>query len=162
MKAYVYDEVTREYLFEQDRQPSPLEAGVFFEVTNSTGKTPPECTEKEIQVWNGTDWEIKPDYRYTKVWKTVDATQSQITEIGKTLGTEYTDIEPSVAFPKWDKTVWIVDTIKKAESDLRKQVDEAKAYLTSTDFKVLPDYDRPNDDIKVLRQQARDFIRTNE
>lgn len=39
---------------------------------------------------------------------------------------------------------------------------EAKKYLSDTDFKVLPDYDQDNEEIKVKRQEAREFIRANE
>lgn len=39
---------------------------------------------------------------------------------------------------------------------------EAKQYLLDTDFKVLPDYDQDSTEVKVKRQEAREFIRANE
>jgi len=45
---------------------------------------------------------------------------------------------------------------------LAEKVAEAKAYLASTDFKVLPDYDEDVTAIKVKRQEAREFIRIND
>jgi hypothetical protein len=37
----------------------------------------------------------------------------------------------------------------------------AKAYLASTDFKTLPDYDQDNTEVLVKRQEARELIRAN-
>lgn len=44
----------------------------------------------------------------------------------------------------------------------RKAVLKAKAYLVATDFKMTVDYDEDVTDIKVKRQEAREFIRENE
>lgn len=45
---------------------------------------------------------------------------------------------------------------------LAEKVAEAKAYLASTDFKVLPDYEPKSDEVVALRATAREFIRTND
>ena len=42
------------------------------------------------------------------------------------------------------------------------KVFEAKAYLASTDFKVLPDYDKDATEVIAKRAEAREFIRANE
>lgn len=42
------------------------------------------------------------------------------------------------------------------------KVAEAKAYLASTDFKVLPDYEPKSDEVIALRATAREFIRIND
>lgn len=39
------------------------------------------------------------------------------------------------------------------------RITELKKMLTETDFKVLPDYDEPNEDIKSQRQAWREEIR---
>lgn len=44
---------------------------------------------------------------------------------------------------------------------LATKIAEAKAYLASTDFKVLPDYDKDATDVIAKRQEAREFIRAN-
>ncbi len=41
-------------------------------------------------------------------------------------------------------------------------LEEAKKYLSDTDFKVLPDYDQDNEEVKVKRQEARELLRANE
>jgi len=47
-------------------------------------------------------------------------------------------------------------------NQLVKKIDEAEAYLASTDYKVLPDYDKPDAEIVTKRQEARELIRANE
>jgi len=42
------------------------------------------------------------------------------------------------------------------------KITEYKAYLEATDFKVLPDYDEDVTEVKLKRQEAREFIRANE
>ena len=53
-----------------------------------------------------------------------------------------------------------------AEDVLREEnalkLKDAKQYLLATDFKVLPDYDKDNADVKVKRQEARELIRSIE
>jgi len=42
------------------------------------------------------------------------------------------------------------------------KLQEAYAYLASTDFKMTLDYDKDTTEIKVLRAEAREFIRAND
>lgn len=41
----------------------------------------------------------------------------------------------------------------------QERIAELKQLLLGTDYKVLPDYDKPNDDVKAQRQDWRDEIR---
>jgi hypothetical protein len=41
-----------------------------------------------------------------------------------------------------------------------KRIEELKALLASTDYKVLPDYDKPSTEVAVLRQLWRDELRS--
>lgn len=45
---------------------------------------------------------------------------------------------------------------------LAEKVAEAKLYLASTDYKVLPDYEPKSDELVALRATAREFIRAND
>ena len=56
----------------------------------------------------------------------------------------------------------LINNDKVAKKELEKQISEAKQYLLDTDFKVLPDYDQDTTDVRVKRQEAREFIRANE
>lgn len=49
-----------------------------------------------------------------------------------------------------------------AEQELAIKISEAKAYLESTDFKVLPDYDKEPTEVIAKRAEARQFIRANQ
>jgi len=51
----------------------------------------------------------------------------------------------------------------KTDEEIAKvKITEYKAYLEATDFKVLPDYDEDVVDVKLKRQEAREFIRAND
>lgn len=49
-----------------------------------------------------------------------------------------------------------------AQQEIDKKIRDAQMYLSNTDYKVLPDYDKTEgiEEIKALRQQARDLIRS--
>lgn len=51
---------------------------------------------------------------------------------------------------------------EQAKADLEAKVQEAKAYLASTDYKALPDYEPKSEEIIALRATAREFIRIND
>ena len=48
------------------------------------------------------------------------------------------------------------------EKSNKAKVAQAKSYLQSTDYKMLPDYDKEVTEIRSLRQEARELIRTLE
>jgi len=51
----------------------------------------------------------------------------------------------------------------KTDEEIAKvKVTEAKAYLEATDFKMTVDYDQDVADVKLKRQEAREFIRAND
>jgi hypothetical protein len=75
--------------------------------------------------------------------------------------------------PSYVKDDWIeiskeeVDATNKAKEDEYKataeyKLSEAKTYLAATDFKMTSDYDQDVTEVKVKRQEAREFIRANE
>ena len=51
----------------------------------------------------------------------------------------------------------LAEEAEKQSRELR--TNELKKLLIDSDYKVLPDYDKPNEDIKVQRQIWRDEIR---
>jgi hypothetical protein len=48
---------------------------------------------------------------------------------------------------------------KNGEREKSLRIFELQRFLSQTDFKVMPDYDQPNEDIKKQRQEWRDEIR---
>lgn len=51
-------------------------------------------------------------------------------------------------------------TAPTAEQLKQSRINELKALLFASDFKVLPDYDQPNEDIKAQRQAWRNELRS--
>ena len=51
---------------------------------------------------------------------------------------------------------------EQVANELSTKIAEAKAYLASTDFKVLPDYDKEPSEVIAKRAEAREFIRANQ
>jgi hypothetical protein len=48
---------------------------------------------------------------------------------------------------------------KLDEKARQERIEELKQLIANSDYKVLPDYDKPNEDIKMQRQAWRDEIR---
>ena len=75
---------------------------------------------------------------------------------------------PEGKLAKWNGE-WLFENIIVPESIIEPipteqeikilRINELKQFLASTDYKILPDYDKPNDDIKVQRQEWRNEIR---
>ena len=51
---------------------------------------------------------------------------------------------------------------EKQQQENENRIAELKRLLAESDYKALPDYDKPSDDIKTQRQAWRDEIRTLE
>jgi hypothetical protein len=69
MIAYIYDENTKEFLYEVQVEESPLEAGVILMPPNATLEPIGEDKENFAQIFNGSAWEYVEDYRGKTVWK---------------------------------------------------------------------------------------------
>jgi hypothetical protein len=55
-----------------------------------------------------------------------------------------------------------VDPVKLSALNASKRIAELKALLANSDYKALPDYDKPSDTITAQRQAWRDEVRTLE
>lgn len=53
----------------------------------------------------------------------------------------------------------MINEKKAAEQKRVARIAELKRLIADTDYKVLPDYDKPNDEIKAQRKLWRDEIR---
>jgi hypothetical protein len=69
MKAYIYNEYTKEFLYEDNVDMSPLEEDVILMPPNATLVPLNEEKENYTQVFNGTEWDYIEDYRGKTVWK---------------------------------------------------------------------------------------------
>lgn len=81
MIAYIYDENTKEFLYEVQVEESPLEAGVILMPPNATLEPIAEDKEDFAQIFNGSEWEYIEDYRGKTVWKSYSESM-EIEELG--------------------------------------------------------------------------------
>jgi len=72
--------------------------------------------------------------------------------------TEY----PEYSNYKWENDSIVVDDEANEKQFISDKVKEYKEYLNSTDFKMTADYDQDTTEVRVLRQQARDYIRLHD
>lgn len=75
MKIYNYHPEYKTYVGSSLADESPLEPGVFLIPAHATELEPPSCSLGEIQVFNGTSWELVKNYSGT-YYSTI--TQEQI------------------------------------------------------------------------------------
>lgn len=69
MIANIYDEITKEFLYEVAVEKSPLEQDVILMPPNATLLPLNESKENYAQIFNGEEWEYIEDYRGQTVWK---------------------------------------------------------------------------------------------
>jgi hypothetical protein len=69
MKAYIYDENTKEFLYEDNVDMSPLEEDVILMPPNATLVPLNDDKENFAQIFNGAEWEYIEDYRGKTIWK---------------------------------------------------------------------------------------------
>lgn len=83
-------------------------------------------------------------------------------------------VTPEGQRARWDGA-WIFEDVPQPAPDTTEptpeqvqaqakqaRISKLRQSLTTTDYKVLPDYDKPNDDIKAQRKAWRDEIRALE
>lgn len=81
MQAYIYDELTKEFLFEDIVEESPLEKDVILMPPNATLIPVNKKLDGYAQVFNGEAWEYVEDHRNKTVWKSYDESMT-IEELG--------------------------------------------------------------------------------
>ncbi|MBO5739004.1 hypothetical protein J6R97_06660 [bacterium] len=69
MKAYIYDEYTKEFLYEDNVDMSPLEEDVILMPPNATLEPIGEVKENYAQIFDGSEWVYVEDYRGKTAWK---------------------------------------------------------------------------------------------
>jgi hypothetical protein len=63
MKIYNYHQELKYLIGEENAFESPLEPGAFLIPAHATDIEPPECELREVQIFNGTSWDIVEDQR---------------------------------------------------------------------------------------------------
>jgi hypothetical protein len=65
MKIYNYHQELKYFIGEDYAFESPLEPGIFLIPAHATDIKPPQCGLREIQIFNGTSWDVIEDKRGT-------------------------------------------------------------------------------------------------
>jgi len=148
MTIYNYNKETKEFISTSEARENPLEEGYLIPANSTTVKPTEVIDEGFAIVFNEGEntWEQVEDNRGIAYNVREEI---QITELGP--------LKDGIAKEPVPFTQAELDKI-----EIDKQIAEAKQYLSDTDFKVLPDYDQDSTEVKVKRQEAREFIRANE
>lgn len=83
MKIYNYHPDYKYFYWESEADESPLEPGVFLIPAHATDIEPPTCESNQIQIFNGTSWDVIEDkrgiYYSTKTLQVIENTNPLIT-----------------------------------------------------------------------------------
>ena len=161
MKVYKYDIQTKEFLQE-------LEINEAYGTNLPYTTTVKPLTKKVgfVSCFNSAKWQYIEDNRNTVVYSKETKQESKIDYLG-VIKDDVTTLKPE-QFDKWDydNNVWILDLVAKDKYELETKIAEAKQYLDKTDHKFYNGYKPKAEEdlveIERLRDEAREFIRTNE
>lgn len=168
MKIYNYNKETKEFTTQSTATANPLEKGKYLIPASATTKEPLTLKDSFAICFNEEkqEWEYVEDNRNTVVYNKQTKQESKIDYLGK-IKDDVTTLKPE-QFDKWDydNNVWILDLVAKEKYALEIKIIEAKQYLEKTDHKFYNGY-KPKEgedlvEIERLRDEAREFIRTNE
>lgn len=108
MIIYSYKPSTGEYISTGEAKESPREPGVFLIPANAVTAAPPIVGVDEVAVWNGEEWEVKPDFRGRVYYDKTTKEKHEITEIGISPDVNWTDVEPIDSEAEWNEDSWKV------------------------------------------------------
>jgi hypothetical protein len=97
MNIYHYSEKNGEYLGVSEAKLDPIGQNPMIPA-NATDQEPPTPDAKQAARWNGSAWEIVPDYRGS-VWYDAEANQHKITQINQEPDPTWTSTKPVLADP---------------------------------------------------------------
>jgi hypothetical protein len=139
MKAYQTDSQNF-YIGEVNCQESPLEPGVFLMPGGCIDVAPPSFSENEIAYWNGSSWEIKPDFSGVIYYSKTDKSEKTF-EKGEDLNSDYTTEKPleNEQFQKFDGVAWVIDEEAKLQFEKTTQLNKLKGELASSDWRMTVD-----------------------
>lgn len=123
MFCYKYDPVTKEYKGKTEAYLDPLETeakgeNVYLLPANATFvKCSEDVAVNSVYVWNGTEWEMKPDYRGKTYYKKDTKEMVVINEIGIEPDDTMTNLVPIDSECVWNssKNKWVIpfDVLKR-------------------------------------------------
>ncbi|AQW87902.1 hypothetical protein CPIN18021_1103 [Campylobacter pinnipediorum subsp. caledonicus] len=111
MKVYNYNGDTKEYLYENEAELSPLEEGVYLIPANATEIRPLDSKDGFAVCFNDNEWVYKKDLRGKTLFHTQTQERVQV-EILDFDENEYTELEP-FDDSHWDGKKWVKNPITK-------------------------------------------------
>ncbi len=145
-------------------QESPLEPGVYSIPANTIMVSPPITNENEIAYWNGSAWELKPDFS-NKTYYDKETKEEKRLEKGQSIPNNYTEIFPleNERFQKWDEdsNSWIIDEVAKNNFELQIRRSQIENLLLQSDYIELPSFlERKGQDSYNLWMTYRENLRS--
>lgn len=119
MIVYRYDNNTKYFAGAHVCQRDPIKSGWLYPPCYT--EIAPDNISGKMPVWSGTKWTYIDDMRDKVIYSKVTAAPVTLDKIDAVISPDYTDKKPTVDYPKWDGTKWIVDTVKKAEAEAERK-----------------------------------------
>lgn len=158
MIAYIYDEITKEFLYEVDVEKSPLEEDIILMPPNATLEPIGEVKENYAQVFNGSEWEYIEDYRGKTIWKSYK--ESVIVEELGAIPNGWSLEQPS---PTEEEKREIISMLYLTGADVERGIYQAKGMDFEDIIALVTQLQPEGLDIKALKIElkANNFYRGN-
>jgi hypothetical protein len=132
--AYIFDEQTKEFLYQCDVQESPLEVGIYLQPANSTYTQIIDEVAGFYNYWNGTDWELKKDTR--GIWCKPSREEVEVSILDFIIPNDWTKDQ----LPMSDKELISIEIYKLESSITPRRLREAVlgdgGWLADIDLKI--------------------------
>lgn len=122
---YQYHPVSGEYLWSQEYTP-PVGVGL---PAYSTESSPPAVGSNQIQIFNGGEWFVVPDYRGQTFYRKADRTEIIIQDIGN-VSEDLTSLPPTTIFDTWKDGAWVTNTVAAKDASLLTQISDLEHQVT--------------------------------
>jgi hypothetical protein len=128
MKIYNYDQVSGEFLGEEDADKNPLEDGEFLIPANATETAPPVTLSNQIAVYVNGVWTVENDYRGTEYFAQ-NGDNFIIDSIGAAVPPGHATTPPPSKSMVWDGDGWQFDIEALREQKLAELTEASKQAL---------------------------------
>lgn len=164
MMIYHYSPDTGEYTGSSEAQESPLEPGVPLIPQFATTDAPPAVSSHEAAVWDGSAWQVMPDYRAVVICQ-LDAEDYFVSvkpmQVGEPLAADLVLAEAPAGIkrPRWDGAAWIDGRTLQEVHD--EKITEIKQEANRRILAKWPDYYQRNAALGLLDLGVVDQVKAD-
>jgi hypothetical protein len=164
MVIYHYSPDTGEYLGSSEARESPLEPGVPLIPRFATLDAPPVVSMHEAATWDGSAWQVAPDYRAASICQ-LDAEGYFVSvkpmQIGELLAANLVlaDEPAGIKKPRWDGTAWVDGRTLQEVHD--EKIAEIKQEANRRILARWPDYYQRNAALGLLDAAMLDQVKSD-